>query len=490
MADARERAGEAGRDELEARNAELEAVVVALRAENSALRAQMEELQRLVRRDSRNSSQPPSQDPPKSRAERRREAREKLKEMSKSKREAGGQPGHEGKHRQMVGVEQVDRRTEHIPENCSCGHSFDGTEERVDDPLIHQQWELPPIRPLVFQYDLHRLRCPCCGKPRLAELPPGASWSAFAPRLEAHIAMLAGVFRLSRRQVRQVVEEVFGCPISLGAVNAAIMRTSAILQDPWEALRDYVQKAELVHADETSWRLAGAQQYLWLASSALAACYRIDPTRSQAAAKELLGENFGGFVVSDRYVGYHFLDILQQQLCWCHVIRAFIELSERDRTPGELGKKLLNLSRGVIKTHHRYLDNDNDLDWLREELTPLRERIKELLEQGARGRHEKTANFCQGLLDEYDALWTFCDVKDLDIPLTNNAAERALRHAVIMRRVQHGTQSEQGNRWIERIQSVRETLRLQDRPVLDYLIQAATAARSGQSLPSILPAGP
>jgi len=74
--------------------------------------------------------------------------------------------------------------------------------------------------------------------------------------------------------------------------------------------------------------------------------------------------------------------------------------------------------------------------------------------------------------------------------VTNNAAERALRHAVIMRRIQLGTQSEQGNRWVERILSVRETLRLQDRPVLDYLIRAAAAAHHGQPSPSVLPAGP
>jgi transposase len=488
MADAGEPAH--GRSELQAENAELRSVIDELRAENARLLGEIEELQRRLRRDSRNSSVSPSEDPPKSRAERRREAREKLKEMSKSKRKPGGQPGHEGSHRQMALPEQLNRRTEHFPESCSCGHSFDGSEERVGDPLIHQQWELPPIRPLIFQYDLHRLRCPCCGGPRLADLPAGASWSAFAPRLEAHIAMLAGVFRLSRRQVRQVVEEVFGCPISLGAVDAAIMRTSAILADPWEALRDYIQKAELIHADETSWRLAGAQQWLWLASCSLVACFRIDPHRSQAAAKELIGEDFGGFVVSDRYAGYHFLDVLQQQLCWCHVIRSLVELSQRAATPGKLGKKLLKLSREVIKTHHSYLKDGHDLDWLREQLAPQRQGMRELLEQGASGRHERTANFCQGLLDEYDALWSFCDVKDIEIPMDNNAAERALRHAVIMRRVQLGTQSEQGNRWIERILSVRETLRLQDRSVLDYLIQSATAARSVQPLPSVLPSGP
>ena len=264
------------RDELEALVGELSAQNALLREENAALRERIEESERRVNRDSRNSSQSPSSDPPKSRAERRREARAKLKQLSE--RKPGGQPGHEGKHREAVSPERVDQRSEHLPDACSCGHSFDGSEERVDDPVIHQQWELPPVCPLVFEYELLRLRCPGCGRPRLADLPVGVSWSAFAARLEAHIATLAGVYRLSRRQVREVVENVFNVPISVGAVDAAVMRMSAILADPWEKLREYIQRAQLVHADETGWRLAGAQQYLWLAASALAACFRIDRT--------------------------------------------------------------------------------------------------------------------------------------------------------------------------------------------------------------------
>jgi len=245
-----------------------------------------------------------------------------------------------------------------------------------------------------------------------------------------------------------------------------------------------------VHADETGWRLKGAYRCLWVASTALAACYRIDPTRSQAAAKELLGEEFGGFVISDRYVGYHWLDILQQQLCWAHWVRSLVALSERQDAPGKLARKLLKAAREVIRTHHAHLEDDHDLDWLRERLTPLRTQIQTLLQTGARGHDQKTANFCAGLLEEYDALWTFCDVQDLHIPMDNNAAERALRHAVILRRVQGGTQSDHGSRWIERILSIRETMRLQNRPVLDYLIQAATAAHHGQPAPSPLTAGP
>lgn len=172
----------AGRDAEGLTRAELEALVAELRAENAALRVEIEDLKRRVSQDSSNSSRPPSSDPPLSRAERRRRAREKAKELSR--RKPGGQPGHEGKHRPMVAAERLDRRTEHLPEHCDCGHSFDGSEQRVGDPLHHQRWELPPIRPLIFQYELIRLRCPCCAKPTLADLPKGVTWERLSPVLK------------------------------------------------------------------------------------------------------------------------------------------------------------------------------------------------------------------------------------------------------------------------------------------------------------------
>jgi len=223
----------------------------------------------------------------------------------------------------------------------------------------------------------------------VAGLAEGVSASAFGPRLEAHIAILAGVYRLSRRQVCDVVREVFGIPISLGAVDRTIMRMSAALADPWAELREAVRRAEVIRADETSWRLGGAQQWLWLAASAFFACYRIDPSRSQRAAKQLIGEDFGGFVITDRYAGYHFLDVLQQQLCWSHVIRQMVEVSERPGAPGKLGTKLVTAAREVFARHRAYLERGHELGFLAAELEPLREQIRSLLEQGERGRHAK-----------------------------------------------------------------------------------------------------
>ena len=458
-------------------------LVLGLLAEITVLRERVDEHERILKRDSTNSSLAPSNDPPQTRQQRRALARERAKK-NLQKRKPGGQPGHEGKTRELAAPERVNRSFEHLPQVCGCGHRFDGSEERVGDPVCHQKWELPPIVPLIFEHRLHRLVCPECGNATLAE-PEDLTLSGFGPRIEAHIAVLAGVYRLSRRQLAAVVREVFGCPISTGAIDATIMRMSCVLADPWRELRDAVRKAQAVHADETSWRLKGESSWMWVAASTLMACYRIDPHRSQAAAKELLGEDFGSFIITDRYAGYHWLDVLQQQLCWCHVIRQLVSLSERHGAPGRLGEKLLADARDVIRAHREYLEAGHELPWLELKLRPLRENIKTLLEHGVRGRDLKTRRFCAGLLEEYDALWTFCEVEG--ISPTNNAAERALRHAVILRKIQLGTQAEKGNRWIERICTARETCMLQKRSVLAYLIDAATAAHHRQPIPSLVP---
>ncbi len=458
-------------------------LVVELLAAVKTLELKVQELEHRLNQNSNNSSKPPSSDPPLSRKAKRALARERAK---RSTRKAGAQPGHEGHHRQMAAPEDVNERFEHLPECClSCGEGFSGDEDLVGEPVIHQKWELPKIEPLIYEHRLWRVHCANCGKSQLAGLPEAVTPSAFGPRIEAHIATLAGVYRLSRSQITKVVEEMFGIPISTGAVDTTLMRMSAVLADPWKELQESVRSADLVHVDETGWRLKGDGQWLWLAATSLAACYRIDPSRSQRAAKELLGQDFGQIAVTDRYRGYVWLDALHRQLCWSHVIRQLVSLSERQGAPGKLGRRLLKAAREIFTYHRQYLEGSKDLAWLQAKLSPTQERIHQLLSQGTHCRHKKTARFCIGLLGDWDSLWLFCEVAG--VPLTNNPAERALRHAVIMRKVQLGTQSQEGNRWIERICSVRETCRLQERSVLSYLVEAATARHNAQPVPSLVP---
>jgi transposase len=163
------------------------------------------------------------------------------------------------------------------------------------------------------------------------------------------IALLAGGLRASRTLIAQHVSRVLGTAISAGAVDAAIRRVGRVLHDPWRALDEAIKHAEVVHADETTWLTKGDPCLLWVAAAAPTVCFRIDPRRTQEAAKRLLGADFGGFVVSDRYVGYHWLDVLQQQLCWSHLTRQLRSLSERRGAPGALGARLLEVAGEVFK---------------------------------------------------------------------------------------------------------------------------------------------
>ena len=134
-----------------------------------------------------------------------------------------------------------------------------------------------------------------------------------------------------------------------GAVDTILRRVGRVLHDPWQELHEAIKTAEAVHADETTWLCKADPCWLWTATTAVLVCYRIDPRRTQEAAKRLLGENFGGFVTSDRYVGYHWLDVLQQQLCWAHLVRQLTEISERPGAPGKLGTRLLDIAGRVVR---------------------------------------------------------------------------------------------------------------------------------------------
>src|SRR3954463_4747156 len=115
-------------------------------------------------------------------------------------------------------------------------------------------------------------------------------------------------------------------------------------------------------------------------------------------------------------------------------------------------------------------------------------RLRRVLETGQQCRCEKTANFCTALLKLWPALWTFVTVPGIEP--TNNAAEQAIRPAVLWRKGSFGTQSAAGNRFVTRVLSVAATCRQQDRSLLAYLTAVCIAAQAGHPIPSLLPTAP
>ena len=453
-----------------------------LRAENASLREQLvvvlgrcEALERRLGQNSTNSSRPPSSDPPQTP---KRSARER------SGRKPGGQPGHGGSHRQMVA--DPDATIEHRPARCNgCGEDLSDAQP-VGAPVCHQVWELPAVVCLVTEHQRLRRRCACCGKVTLGDVTPGAPAGAFGLNLCATVVGLAT--HMSREEVAKFVVDNFACPMSAASVEAICKRASQALAEAYDQLADAVREQPVVHADETGWRWPGARRWAWLASTEQIAVYHLTDSRAARVAKLLLGEDFKGILVSDRYGGYGWIDPAQRQACWSHLLRDFQVLADRSGRTAKLGRALKQTASQILAAHRAHQTDGRLVAWNEPELVDLHDRLMDLLEQGTRMRDQKTSRFCAGLLDLWPALWNFTETPGVDP--TNNRAERALRFAVLLRKRSGGTRSEHGDRFIERLLTVRETCRLQGRSMHDFVLDAITAALHGRPAPSLLPAGP
>jgi transposase len=422
---------------------------------NRRLEARVAELERRLNRSSRNSSLPPARDPPSAPPRPRRPG---------SGRKRGGQPGHEGRHRRLLPSEQVDEVIEHWPERCqACARVF-AARELVDgaEPWRHQVAELPPIAVRVSEHRLHAVCCPDCATATRAELPREVPRSAFGPRLQAAVVTLAVRNRVSRRDTSELARELFGVELATGSVDAIIQRAGAALAAPQTRLEQLLKLAPVVNIDETGWKTAGASRPLWGALTAGTAVFRIAAGRHGFEARTLLGERFPGIVGSDRWRGYDYLDPSQRQLCSAHLLRDFIAHSEGMAEQKRFGDDGVRIARELFAAWEGY-QADGDRARLQTQIAPLQTKLRALLEHAARKstRTKYHRLVAKSLLKRWPALWTFAHLDGVEP--TNNHAERGLRGAVIYRKLSLGTQSEQGERTIERLLSASVTCRLQKR---------------------------
>jgi transposase len=444
---------------------------------NERLEVRVAELERRLRRSSRNSSLPPSQDPP---------SAPPRPQGPGSGRSRGGQPGHEGKHRRLLPPARVDEVIDHWPERCrSCAHAFDERERvTVGEPGRHQVAELPPIAVRVSEHRLHRVCCPRCATETRAELPRAVPRSAFGPRLQAAIVTLAVRNRVSRRDTIELARELFGVELATGSVDAIVQRTGQALAAPHTRLEQQIKQAAVVNIDETGWKTAGGRRTLWGALTHQSAVFRIAAGRHGSEARMLLGERFAGIVCSDRWGGYDYLDLGQRQLCWAHLLRDFTAHSEGMAEQKTFGDDGLRIARDLFAAWDSY-EQHGDRARLQAQIDPLEDKLRALLQHAARKspRTKYHRQFAKNLLNRWPALWTFSHTDGVEP--TNNHAERGLRGAVIYRKVSLGSQSEQGERTIERLLSASLTCRLQRRSLFAYLTDVLTANTRGDPIPAL-----
>lgn len=435
-----------------------------------SLQKQVDQLRQQLNQNSTNSSRPPSTDAP---------HRKRRPPQPASGRTQGGQPGHIRQPRPLVSPDQVKQTFPLKPTNCrKCGQTLHGNDP---EPLRHQVAEIPPVQPEVMEYRLHRLTCTACGTRTCAALPLGVPAGAFGPRLQALLSLLAGAYRLGKRRIRQLALDLFGLTISTGMIAKLERSTTAALEQPMAELEDYI-RTQPSNVDETSWRESGQRVWLWVVVTQLVTVFRIAAHRSGAVVRGLLGSGYSQVVTSDRWSAYN--RFCRRQLCWSHLRRDFQAMIDRENQGTAIGKRLLKLSDQLFSWWHRVRDGTLQRSSFQVYVSRLRAKVRAVLVKGTSCGCNETAATCRELLHDEKYLWTF--VSQAGIEPTNNAAERALRHAVLWRKCSGGTQSSQGSRFVERLLSVRETCRQEGRGVLAYLTQCCQARISGEQAPSLL----
>lgn len=451
---------------------EAQAVIRLLLAHIAKLEARIAELEG-VRKTPQNSSLPPSTQHP--------HARPKPPQR-KSKKRRGGQPGHTKHERPLIPTEDCDDVQPLRPTECRrCGGKLSGSDP---EPLRHQVWELPEIEPLVTEYQRHRLCCPICGETTCAELPVGVPQGQSGPRLMAFTGLLMAYYRQSKRRTAEFLSTLLGQPCSAALTVKMQTVVTAAVRPAYGELAAQLPTQEHVNADETPTKEQNGKAWLWTFVARLFTVFAVRATREATAVDDLLTEDFHGVVTCDRAKMYWRAGRLQW--CWAHLIRDFQALIDRgDSQAKRLGYDLRRAARRLFEHWTNYRDGTISRAALVRRMAPVRRDVERLLLRGVESGNMSLIGMCEELYSHRDWLWMFVHCEGVEP--TNNAGERALRHAVIWRKLSFGTQSDGGSRFLETMLTVIETCRQQHRNVFQYLTTAVQSHLAGQSAPSLLP---
>jgi transposase len=414
-------------------------------------------------------------------------------------RRPGGQIGHVGKTRTLLSEAQVDHLIEHRPgvcRDCQQPIASDAPGEVVGR---HQVAELPPVAVEITEHRALACRCAHCGGLSRGAIPADVQASVTGPRLCAAIGLLGASMKGSKRAIAMVLQEVLGCPtFALGSVSAREAELSDALAGPYQMLVTSAAQATVKYVDETGWKLRGKSRWLFVSADQEQVIFRIDKARTRVAFAALYGGGGRtskspvkprpprGVFCTDRAGIYDMLSIKHRQLCWAHLMRDFVAAVERGGAGETAAMRMLSVAHEMFELWHRFKkEKQITRSALRAGIAPLQQRMHDALVEGAACGQRKTAGLCRALLKREAALWRFAATPGLEP--TNNLAERMLRPAVIWRKRSFGSASQAGCRYVERMLSVIETLRLRGQAPLAYLAGAVAACRKGQATPAIAP---
>lgn len=423
-----------------------------LEKENARLTNQLEELQRVNARQA---------------APFRR--REDKKKDDKDKHPPGSKPGHKGHCRPVP--KKIDHQEEAPLDECPiCGGDL--TDVHPIEQFIE---EIPPVRPRVIRLITYWGRCKCCGEvhsshPLQTSRGKGAAKVQLGPRALAIAASLNKHMGLTMRKTCRVLEQLFGLKLTAGGLSQALDRVAKRLKGRYDALIKDIRGSPAVNADETSWWVGGPGWWLWGFTADRTTLYRVDDSRGSDVVKDVLGHDYAGVLGSDCLSSYDPIDCRKHK-CIAHHLRAIAEARE---LPGQDDGAYLDqwkmLFKAVIVVHRLATEGM----FTKDELAAKRQRLANWADELLQRPLSQTGDvrIRNRLMKQRSHLLT-C-LEDLAANPTNNAAERALRPAVIARKVSCGNKTDQGRRTWQILASLGQTCSQRGEDFLEYISRNIT----------------
>jgi transposase len=413
----------------------------------------LEAVEARLKQDSTTSQRPPSTDLPYTKT--------RKPSGDTPPRKAGGQPGHPGHRQSLLAPTETRVLT---PQQCVCGQT---ALTGVRPYHTHQVIALPALQMDVTHFVLQEAWCPVCAQWIKAQVPPEHT-AGYGPRLTALVGEIAGTHGTGRRTIQTFCASVLQVPLSLGAIQKMLDRVAHAIEPHYQAIAHQARRATVNDIDETSWYLTHTLHWLWVMANETVAFSMIHPHRSKAACAALI-EEWTGRLVSDGY-GVYQTWVAQRQTCLAHLIRTARGLAER-ASPDLAACGAWALA-ALQRLCHMATAPPTGGEW-----RAWYARLCRLIDP-YHDRPDDAGRFVRRLLREMDSLWVFLVQHGVDP--TNNRAERAVRFGVLWRKRSHGTASEKGNHWVERILSLKETCRLQAQSTYTVLVDAVTKLFRGQ----------
>jgi transposase len=380
----------------------------------------------------------------------------------------GRKPGHPPSHRSVPPPERVDRTVDvPLPPRCPTCHSpLDSAPVVVHDQY---QIDLPEPRPVVTRFRVPVARCPACRRriqgrhPEQTSDALGAAAVQFGPRLLGLAADLKHRLGVSYRKCSSVLLTLTGVVICSAALVRSGHRLRRLAQPTYDQLVEVARSAAVQHVDETGWKIGGRSAWLWVFADANVTLYRIRPSRAHDVVVEVLGEDFGGVLVSDCFLAYDPLGFAKQK-CLAHLLKSCREI-EASKTRGAVrfSRRVAALLRKAIALKRRRARMSEH------GYAVACGRIEAAMDRLLAGTYTDpdNARLAKRLRKHRAALFTFLTRDDVDA--TNNLAEREVRPAVIARKLSAGNRTGAGAETHAVLASVLRTCRRRGRDILQTL---------------------